>query len=259
MDKLIEYYNKFNEDKRLTSPHGQVEYRITMKYVHDYLKKLGKDAKILDVGAATGAYSIPLAEEGYDVSAIELVKHNVARLKAKSDKVKALQGNALKLTRKYERDYFDLVLVFGPMYHLYSQEDRLKALQEAKAVTKPGGIIMIAYCMNDYAVVLHGFVDGNITESFKNNKLTDDFKVIANEEDLYDYVTLGQINELAQKSGLKRELIFTPDGPANYIRPALRSMNEEEFELFVRYVESISKRQEMIGAAAHTVDVLIKE
>lgn len=258
MDKLTEYYNKFNEDKRLKSPHGQVEYRVTMKYVHEYLMNIGKDAKILDVGAATGAYSIPLAEEGYEVNAIELVKHNVARLKAKSDKVKAVQGNALKLTRKYERDYFDLVLVFGPMYHLFSQEDRLRALEEAKAVTKPGGVIMVAYCMNDYAVVLHGFMDGNVKESVENEKLDASFKVIASPEDLYDYVTLEQINELVEKSGLKRDIIFTPDGPANYIRPSLKSMDEEEFELFVKYVESISKRQDMIGAAAHTVDVLIK-
>jgi len=258
MDKLTEYYNKFNEDKRLKSPHGQVEYRVTMKYVHEYLMNIGKDAKILDVGAATGAYSIPLAEEGYEVNAIELVKHNVARLKAKSDKVKAVQGNALKLTRKYERDYFDLVLVCGPMYHLFSQEDRLRALEEAKAVTKPGGVIMVAYCMNDYAVVLHGFMDGNVKESVENEKLDASFKVIASPEDLYDYVTLEQINELVEKSGLKRDIIFTPDGPANYIRPSLKSMDEEEFELFVKYVESISQRQDMIGAAAHTVDVLIK-
>lgn len=259
LDKLTEYYNKFNEDKRLISRHGQVEYRVSMKYIHRYLEKIGQDARILDVGAATGAYSIPLADEGYEVHAIELVKHNVARLKAKSDKVHALQGNALKLSRKFEKDYFDLVLIFGPMYHLYSQEDRLKVIQEAKQVTKNGGIIMIAYCMNDYAVVLHGFVDNNIVQSVNNGKLNEKFKVVATQEDLYDYVTLEQIDELANQSGLERELIFTPDGPANYIRPALKSMSEEAYELFVKYVESIAERADLLGAAAHTVDVLIKK
>lgn len=101
-------------------------------------------------------------------------------------------------------------------------------------------------------------MDGNIKDSVKNEKLTEDFKVLASPEDLYDYVTIKQIDELVEKSGLKRDIIFTPDGPANYIRPALKSMDEEEFALFVRYVESISQRADMIGAAAHTVDVLIK-
>ena len=32
------------------------------------------DIKILDIGAGTGRYSVPLSEEGYDVTAVELVK-----------------------------------------------------------------------------------------------------------------------------------------------------------------------------------------
>ena len=37
-DNLIKYYNKFNEDKRLTRRHGIVEYTTSMKYIHKYLK-----------------------------------------------------------------------------------------------------------------------------------------------------------------------------------------------------------------------------
>lgn len=268
MDRLVEHYNKFNEDKRLKSRHGEVEFRVSMKYIHKYLDEIENgmksgaeegcrsDIRILDVGAATGAYSIPLAEEGYEVHAIELVKHNVQRLRAKSDKVHALQGNALKLSKKYEREYFDMVLVFGPMYHLYSYEDKLTVIEEAKKVTKPGGLILIAYLMNDYAVVKHGFIENTIVESVEKNKVDIKYNVMSTEEDLYDYVSLDTINRLKSDSGLSRITIFTPDGPANYIRPALRDMDQESYELFVKYVESIAERQDMIGAAGHTVDVL---
>ena len=82
MTNLEEYYNKFNEEKRLLRRHGQVEYITTMKYIHKYLE--GKPgASILDVGAGTGRYSVALAEEGYDVTAVELVKHNLGILKSK--------------------------------------------------------------------------------------------------------------------------------------------------------------------------------
>ena len=258
IDKITQYYNKFNEDKRLRSRHGQVEYRVSMKYIHEYLKDMGKEARILDVGAATGAYSIPLADEGYEVHAIELVKHNVQRLRAASDRVHALQGNALKLTRKYEKEYFDLVLVFGPMYHLFSHEERATVLDQTKRVLKSGGIAMVAYCMNDYAVVKHGFMEGTIKEAFKNNKVDINYNVMSTDDDLYDYVSIDEIDALASESGLKRHKIITPDGPANYIRHILRDMDEESFELFVKYVESIAERKDMIGAAAHTVDILQK-
>ena len=62
MDYLENYYNSFNEDERLSPQHGQVEYITTMKYIRDYLER-GQKAKILEVGAGTGRYSIPLAQE----------------------------------------------------------------------------------------------------------------------------------------------------------------------------------------------------
>lgn len=78
MTELEEYYNKFNEEKRLNSRHGNVEFLTSMHYIHLRLKELEAareraEIKILDIGAGTGRYSVPLAEEGYDVSAVELV------------------------------------------------------------------------------------------------------------------------------------------------------------------------------------------
>ena len=65
MTELEKYYNKFNEEKRLKSRHGQVEFITSMKYIHKYLpKREHGQVKILDVGAGTGRYSVALAEEG---------------------------------------------------------------------------------------------------------------------------------------------------------------------------------------------------
>ena len=40
--ELVNYYNKFNEDKRLNTRHGQVEFITSMKYIKEYLKELPK-------------------------------------------------------------------------------------------------------------------------------------------------------------------------------------------------------------------------
>ena len=87
-ENLIKYYNKFNEDKRLNSRHGQVEFITSMKYIHKYLKTK-KNPKIIDVGAGTGKYSITLHNEGYDVTAVELVKQNVVDMKRANPNIKS--------------------------------------------------------------------------------------------------------------------------------------------------------------------------
>ena len=140
MTELEQYYNKFNEEKRLNSRHGQVEFRLSMKYIHEVIEKTmtdyiseqsasntsnnnqpnpvttlrPKDIKILDIGAGTGRYSVALAEEGYDVTAVELVKYNLGILKKKNSSVKAMQGSALNL-KKLANDTFHITLLFGPM------------------------------------------------------------------------------------------------------------------------------------------------
>lgn len=261
MTELEEYYNKFNEEKRLNSRHGQVEFRISMKYIQEYLQECEKagraksQIRLLDIGAGTGRYSVAIANEGYDVTAVELVKHNLGLLKAKNSSVKAMQGNALKL-KKLENEQFDITLLFGPMYHLFSEEDRLKALSEAKRVTKKGGIIFVAYVMNEYGVLTYAFKEKHVMECVEQQRFTEDFHTISEPKNLYDYVRLEDINALNEKAGLERIKILSPDGPANYMRPFLNQLSDEEFEVFVQYQMATCERPELIGAGAHTVDIL---
>ena len=253
-ENLIKYYNKFNEDKRLTRRRGEIEFITSMKYIHEYLKK---GNKIIDIGAGTGRYSIPLSEEGYDVTAVELVKHNIKQIEQKSNKIKTILGNAKDLSMIKDNTY-NLTLLFGPMYHLISKEEKIQALKEAKRITKKDGIIMIAYCMNDYAIITHGFIDNNIKESLKAKEINEAFHVTPKPTDLYSRLTLEEINELNKITNLKRIKIISPDGPANYIRQALNKMDDETFDLYIKYHLSTCEKKELLGASAHVLDILKK-
>ena len=262
MTPMEEYYNKFNEDKRLNSRHGHIEFVISMKYIHEYLDRImeereieKKAVKILDLGAGTGRYAIPLYEEGYDVTAVEPVKHSLGVMRKNCPGLNAFQGNAKKL-RRLASDTFDLTICFGPMYHLVTKEDRVKALLEAKRVTKPGGIIMIAYIMNEYSVVTYAFKEKHVLDCLLDGRLSDDWHSTPVGEDFYYYARTEDIEELNQEAGLTRLKIFSPDGPANYMRPFLNALSDKEYEAFIAYQMSVCERTDLLGAAAHTVDVV---
>ena len=255
-NNIIEYYNKFNEDKRLTRRHGIVEYITAMKYIHKCLKKID-NPKIIDIGAGTGRYSIDLANEGYDVTAVELVKHNLMTLRSKNSKVKSFLGNATKMDR-FDDNSFDIVLLFGPMYHLISDTEKIKALSEAKRIVKSGGFILISYYMNDYAIIKHGFMEKNIIDSINNNLIDKDFHIRPKDDDLYSMVRIEDINRYKKIVGLNRVKIIAQDGFTDYIRKYINDLSDDEFNLYIKYHLSVCERKELLGSSSHVLDILKK-
>ena len=248
---LNDYYNKFNEDKRLKTRHGYVEYTVTMKYIDEVLKNY-ENPKILDLGAGCGAYSIPLSEY-YDVTALELVKHNLKVIEKNSKNIKLIHGNATNLSMLNDNTY-DVILIFGPMYHLISKEEKIKCLMEAKRVLKTNGTILISYIMNEYAIIRHGFKDRHILKEM--DRIDDSFHIISKEDDLYSYVRIEDIDELNKLTNLKRVKIISQDSLVNYLREYINKLSDEEFNLFIKYQLSICERYEILGLSAHVLDIL---
>lgn len=254
--ELVNYYNKFNEDKRLSRRHGIVEFETAIKYINMYLSKL-ENAKILDVGAGTGRYCMYFSNLGYDVTAIELVKHNLRVIEKNCPSVKSYLGNAIDLSG-FESNSFDVVILFGPMYHLISFEDKVKALNEAKRVVKDNGYIFISYYMNDYAIMKHGFIDKNIKVAFEKENVNEEFHVVSKENDLYSFVTMKEIDKLRNECKLVRKKIISQDGLTDYFRREINSLDEEEFNLYLKYHFSICEKYEFLGTSSHVLDILKK-
>ena len=97
IDYLKEYYDSRNEDDRLLSKYGNIEFITTLHYINKFLS-VGN--KIIEIGAGTGRYSHKLALDGYDVTAVELMDKNIEILKqntTKNENIKIFKGNALDL------------------------------------------------------------------------------------------------------------------------------------------------------------------
>lgn len=260
MNYIENFYANYDEEGRLSSRHGQVEFLTTMKYIHAYLD--GEKKKILEVGAGTGRYSIALAKKGHEVDALEYTVHNLEIMNSKIadiPNIRTCQGTALDLSR-YGDESFDMTLVLGPMYHLYTKEDKQKALKEAIRVTKKQGHILVAYCMNEATMIQFAFKAGNIWDCINNHMLTDDFHCISEEKDLFEMVRLEEIDELNDHfPNVKRTKIVATDGATYYMRECVDAMDDATFDVLMQYHFAICERMDLIGATNHSLDILEKK
>ena len=258
-DILTEHYESHDEEGRLLSKHGSVEYITTQKYIHDYAKAINAKS-ILEVGAGTGRYSVSLAKDGFDVTAVELVEHNLDILRQKfdgSEMLTAIQGNALELSR-FADNSFDMTLLLGPMYHLFTLDDKKKALSEAVRVTKQGGYIFVSYCMNEPTVIRYGFQQDNIPMLLENKMLTAEWHCVSEPKEIFELYRTEDIASLNETINVTREKLVATDGATNYMTECIDEMDDFTFEKWVDYHLSICERQDLIGASHHTLDILRK-
>lgn len=255
---LTEYYSKYDEDGRLTSKHGQVEFLTTMKYINKFLQK---GMRVLEVGAGTGRYSLAIAEKGFQVDAIELIQHNIDILKRKITEKCAVdirQGNAMDLSC-YNDETFDITLVLGPLYHLFNDNDKKQAISEAIRVTKKGGVVFISYCMNDATIINWGFKKGNIIEGIQSGIVDgNSFKCMSNPSLLFEMYRKEEIDKLMTGYDVERLHFVATDLVTNHMRDTIDGMDEKMFETYLNYHFSICERLDLIGITHHSLDIFRK-
>ena len=255
---LTEFYTNYDEEGRLLSRHGQVEYLTTMRYIEKYLRH---GMRVLEIGAATGRYSHTLARQGYRVDAVELVQHHIdifRSLTQPGEEVTIRQGNAKDLSC-FEDEMFDMTLLLGPMYHLFTVEEQLQALSEAIRVTKKGGIIMAAYCGNDATMVQFCFGRGMLKEQ-RYRELVDfeTFKASSDPAELFQLYRIEDIDALMENFATQRLHFVGTDMATNYMRPTIDEMDDAFFDLFLQYHFTICERQDMVGVSHHFLDIFRK-
>ena len=256
---LTEYYSNYDEDSRLLSKHGSVEYLTTMRYIEKYLRP---GMRILEIGAATGRYSHALARRGYRVDAVELIQHNIDIFHQRTqpgEDVTIRQGNAKDLSF-YPDDTFDMTLLLGPMYHLFTDEEQKQALSEAVRVTKPGGVIFAAYCGNEATLVQYCFGRGMIREK-RYRDLIDPvtFKASSDPAELFQLYRKEDIDALMASLPVSRLHYVGTDMATNYMRGTIDEMEEELFDLYLQYHFVICERSDCVGVSHHILDVFRKE
>ena len=255
---LNNFYNEdCNEDARLESQHGQVEFLTTTKYIEKYLKS---DSKILEVGAGTGRYSLYYANKGYDVTAIEYVNHNIDILKSKIEagmKIVAEQGDAVDLSR-FNDNTFDVTLVLGPLYHLYEDKDIKKAIEEAIRVTKKDGIIAIAYLTSDSIMIDWALMGDHLIDGYPND-FDDNFKLTRCPQGIFAPFYISEFKSIMSKFEIEPLHNVATDGFTRHVKDKIDSLSKEEFDIWMRYHLSTCEREDLQGYSNHMLYICRKK
>ena len=243
------FYDQYDEEGRtVRSRHGQLEYFTTMNYIHRYADG---QSKILEVGAGTGRYSIALAKEGVDVTAVELVENNLAVLREKSsglDNIKSFQGDATDLSRFPDNTY-DVTFCLGPMYHLYETTEVNSAIDEAIRVTKPGGVILFAF-ISVFAIMYANYFYGNWAKGQAEN-FTDDYQVRHFKEQLFTGYDVVEFEALTT-TGVDGLIEPIEDRPDFYV-------SDEDFTSLSEWYLAFSEKRELLGTTNHLLYICRKQ
>ena len=254
---LRDYYEKYDEEGRLVSRHGSVEFLTTMKYIERYSQA---GHRVLEIGAGTGRYSHALARQGYEVDAVELIEHNIEIFRKNTspdEKISIVQGDARDL-KAFADNTYDITLVLGPMYHLFTKEDKLKVISEAIRVTKSGGVVFIAYCISDASLLSACFAKNRIHEFMHLiDPLT--FKTHSNLEDIFVLYRKEEIDELMADFTATRLHYVAADGYARHMIETMAAWDDEMFELYLQYHFATCEREDMAGISHHVLDIFRKD
>lgn len=265
---LQQYYNNFAEGERLFIGLGQLEFERTKLILNRFLPN--PPAKVLDIGGATGVYSLWLARKGYQVHLIDQSEKLVQQARQASENQFAAPissfaaGDARSLG--YPIKSIDVVLLFGPLYHLTEQDERYQALKEAFRVLKRGGVLFAA-AISRFASAIDGFFSGfikdpNFTEIVKQDLIDGQHR---NPTDNVMYFTdayfhrPSELKREIESVGFKDAQVFPVEG-IGAIATNFDEVwkNKKLRDYLLNVIEMTEKEDEIIGISPHLLGMGFK-
>ncbi len=264
--EILAHYQEGSEQERLLGGGaGRLEYLRTRELLARYLPSA--PATVLDVGGGAGVYALPLAREGYSIHLIDAVPLHVeqARKASASQQDTPLAGAQVGDARRivWDDESADAVLLLGPLYHLTSRDDRLRALKEAYRVVRPGGVV-VAAAISRFASTYDGLLRGFLEDPMFRDIVERDVREGQHRNPTgrpgwfttaYFHLPEELRNE-ATDAGFKVEALVAIEGPA-WILPDLHSWLEDPLRrsTLLETIRRVEAESSLLGATAHILVV----
>jgi ubiquinone/menaquinone biosynthesis C-methylase UbiE len=270
MDKktINDYYAQEIEANRLEQEAFMLEGIRTKEIIERYVGN--RKLEILDIGGGAGYYSFWLQQLGHSVTLVDLSPKNIELAKKYSEsngiKLKKFEtGDAVNL--KFADAQFDMVLLFGPLYHLIEQNDRIRALSEAARVLKPGGIILAAI-ISRYASLIDGFQRDLVKDDRFFKILIQDLGsgIHLNDTENPEYFTTAffhtskEIIAEISESGLRFEKLL-PVESFGWMAPDFSEKSKDPIYMdkLLRVIRMVESNEELMPISPHLIAIARKE
>jgi SAM-dependent methyltransferase len=256
MEELIAQYTGANEDERLTRQYiTRLEFDTTMHKLTPFLTQ-GK--RVCELGAATGRYSLTFAKMGCDVTAVELAPDqvNILTRKAINENInlKVFEGNACDVPFISSASQ-DVCVILGPLYHLKTQAQRELAMQEAKRILKPNGVLAIAY-------ISRFFVAGMFAQKFPELVTTEVLTELNSHGTVSNpsadtffqvgyFATPNEMENLVQKYGFELLDHSATDGFGRYISEGVNNFTLAQYQIWRDYHLENCSESSLLGSSNH--------
>jgi SAM-dependent methyltransferase len=262
--EILNYYGQGTEESRLRTSLGRLERIRTCEIIDRYFPPA--PSRVLDVGGGTGVYALPLADRGYRVHLVDPVPLHVERARALSRTSRApLVGADVGDARQLDLPdpAFDVVLLFGPLYHLTDRGDRVAALAEARRVLVPGGLVLSAY-ISRFASAYDGIQEGALRDAtfaaIVDRDLTDG--IHQNPTNRPEWFTTAyfhrpeEIRPEIEEAGLRFDTLIAVEGPA-WMNQDLDTWLDDDVarERLLHVLRRLEAEPSTVGASAHMVAV----
>ena len=254
--EYMEYYSKFDEEQRLLSQNiTRVEFDTTVNKLNPYIHV---GAKLTELGAATGRYSLYYAQKELEVTAVELVPELVSQLVANSNsKSIDLQVHESDATDVgfIPGNSQDIVLILGPLYHIQSKPDREKVLAEAQRILKVGGIVAIAYISRFFIAGLLAKMSDQLVSADTLSELYETGIVSTPHVDQFFrtayFATPTEIEELTAQFHFKIENHIATDGFVRYIGDSINALSESQYQYWLHHHLKTCAEPSLLGSSNH--------
>ena len=253
---LQAHYELGREHERLDS-RGGLELARTKELIDRVLPPT--PATIADIGGGPGRYTRWLAERGYTVIHRDVVPLHVEQTRAIAPHtlVDSALGDARHLDDIADRSV-DVALLLGPLYHLTKRPDRVDALREARRITRPGGVVLVA-AISRWAMRLDGILNRQIHRAFPEAlTVVDDVERDGWVRPLIDYSFTGYSHTPAllrrevKGAGLALESLVSIEGAAQLLSDLeARAEDPAEWQVVLDTVRATEAVPELLGVGAH--------